>query len=216
MNELEFQQKLEKLQITHYGLRLFGVFFNVLDLPGIFGFVLGSALCPVPSARAAVGAIAGLLYLGAQIYLATKGYTVSKIILGRKVLNRDTLEKANPVIVMIRPILAHSWMFCMIGLAFVFAAMGAAFASIFHRSENTVYDKAYNDAVTASMTVGSMGIFSNIFFRYPKITWLHDTICQTIVVSVPHAQMKAEVFSKEAPVKTIEHKFPKQEKKEAA
>lgn len=81
--------------------------------------------------------------------------------------------------------------------------MGVAFASIFHRSENTVYDSAYNDAVTASMTVGSMGIFSNIFFRYPKITWLHDTICQTIAVSVPHAQMKAEVFSKEAPVKTI-------------
>lgn len=210
MSNFDFQEKFNNLTITSYEGRLLGIFFNPLDIPFMFGVFFGGTIAGKYGAF-----VFGVAYFVVQLFLATKGYTVSKFILGRKVLSKKTLDKANPAIIMIRPLLAQAWMGCMMGLYFVFFAFGAAFASLFHRQENTVYDSAYNDAMTASMAAGSVGLLSSVFVKFPNLVWLHDTLMQTLVVSVPYSQVKDEVFAKKT-IETAEIENNKAIEKDAA
>lgn len=209
MNEQQYQEKLSKLSFPDGRLRVFGGFFlNALDIPLAPVFLIATGLQVIQKDVGAgiVITLMGAAHLGLQIFLATKGYTISKVLLGRKVLDQRTLEKASPGIILLRPIVAQAWMYAMIFISLAAAMFGAAFASIFHSQGNSAYDRAYNNAVTSSMATASTGFVWRTLYKYPKMTWLHDTICKTVVVSVPYKQVKAELQGLPAPITKVENK----------
>ena len=59
--------------------------------------------------------------------------------------------------------------------------------------ENTNFDRAYNNAVSASAAAASSGFLAKFLRKYPKLIWLHDVICQTTVVSVSYGQVKSDL-----------------------
>ena len=103
------------------------------------------------------------------------------------------MKLANPFIILMRPLLAQAWMICMIGVSFGLVVMSVAFSSMFHREENTNFDRAYNNAVSASAAAASSGFLAKFLRKYPKLIWLHDVICQTTVVSVSYGQVKSDL-----------------------
>lgn len=191
----QYQEKLSNLTFTNPKLRVFtGFFANCFDI------VIGPALM-IGMVANGPGAVGGKIavslmcasILAAQIFLATKGYTISKVLMGRKVLDVRTLEKASVGAILLRPIIAQFWMYLMVGITFLATAFGGAFASLFHVNERDRYDAAYNQAVTASMAAASGGFVTKLLFQNPRLVWIHDTILKTTVVSVPYSQVIAEI-----------------------
>lgn len=191
----QYQEKLSTLTFTNPKLRVFtGFFGNCFDIILAPMLLLGTvATGPGPiGSKIAVGLFsAGII--AAQIFLATKGYTFSKVLFGRKVLDVRTLEKASVGAILLRPIIAQFWMYMMVGITFLATALGGAFASLFHVNERDRYDAAYNQAVTASMAAASGGFVTKLLFKNPRLVWIHDTMLKTTVVSVPYSQVIAEI-----------------------
>lgn len=211
MSELspeQYQQKVSKLTFTNPKVRIFtGFLLNPFDI------ILAPALM-MTFGLAGPGTVGSKISLtlfcatimGVQIFLATKGYTPSKFILGRKVIDVRTLEKASVFNVLARPVIAAAWMYCMIGVTFLSAALGGMFASLFHVKEYDRYDAAYNQALTTSMATASGGFVTKLLFKHPKLVWLHDTLLKTTVISVPYSQVIAEIKGQEVKHESHEQK----------
>jgi hypothetical protein len=191
----QYQEKLSKLTFTNPKLRVFtGFFLNQMDNI-LAPLLVGGLVMTGPGAigpKITIGLMAACI-AGAQVWLATKGYTPSKVLLGRKVIDVNTLEKASVANILIRPVIATFWMYFMIGVTFFAAALGGAFAGLFHVNERNRYDAAYNDALTASMATASGGFMMKILTKNPRVVWLHDTLLKTTVISVPYSQVVAEL-----------------------
>lgn len=194
----------DKVFLTDLRVRLLGVFYNWIDLPlipgAMLGFMLQGSVTKWSSQLGTCLLVTSFITMGIlQIYLAMKGYTISKVLLGRKVLNKNTLKKAHPFFILIRPVMAYGWMMCMFSVAFGLVAFSLAFASTLHREERTASDRAYNNAVNTAAAGASMGFLAKILYKYPKIVWLYDLVCQTTVASVSYDQVLSEIkFSKKA------------------
>ncbi len=213
-----YNEKLSTLKFPNAKWRVFSsVLLNMMDICVAPLLLLGMSLPMIgkdPSAGIVISLFA-ISHLGLQVYLATKGYTISKVILGRKVLDVNTLEKASVHAILIRPIVAQFWMYVMFGLSFFSGLLGVAFSSLFRADESNPYNRAYNDAVTTSMAVASTGFFWKTMAKYPKVVWLHDTLFKTVVVSVPHSIIFKELKNNNTMKAPVAHSKPVDIKKAA-
>ncbi|MBC7419715.1 MAG: RDD family protein [Bdellovibrio sp.] len=172
-----------------------GLFFNIIDVFfTCIPFAAAKVALTSNSFQQFVFSLPILLIsTGAVYFLLSRGYTPSKILLGRQVVDRTSFKPANPFVLFLRPLFAQVWMIAMATLLFTFALTGGAIAALFERKEYTALDKAVNDVNRAAATAAGLGLLVSFLYKFPKLVWMHDTIFQTTVIQKPYKQIFADL-----------------------
>ena len=194
MNQESQAQKNEIELVSNPTRMLTGALFNWIDTFGILVVATSTSnLTANETVNQYLNIFFSVLFLVTQIFLAVKGYTVAKVITGQQVINNKTQMPANALIQIIRPYLAQAWGGVLFNMYLFVTFFVATIGSLFLKKENTVYDQVHNEKVKAAAQVASAGALSYFFNKFPKLTWIYDTVLQTTVIKKSYTDIIAEL-----------------------
>ncbi len=129
------------------------------------------------------------IFTGLQLYLNYRGYAISKILLGRQVVSKKNHKPANMLIQFIRPHMSLMWSAILGQMFFLFTFTVGIVMSLFQREERNFSDRIANQQLKAQAAVVGAGLFGLFFYKFPKLTWMYDTVLGTTVVEKSYSKI---------------------------
>lgn len=179
------------VKLVPNGKRIFsGLFFVWTDI--LFLMIpakIFSNLTPSKAVNITLTTVFTAVFAGIQLYANYRGYSLSKIILGRQVVSKKNHKPANMLIQFIRPHMSLMWAM-MLGQMFVlFTFTVGLVLSLFQRKERNFSDHIANQQLKAQAAVAGVGLFGLFFYKFPKLTWMYDTILGTTVIEKSYKEI---------------------------
>ncbi len=201
MNSLQ-EQILAKAKISSVLGRILSMFIMVIDLMP-FGIAF-AAISDVSAGKMAfMVALPTLIFSGilfaAQIFLARQGLSFSKLILGRQIVNRKTLEPSHWLLVFIRPPISYAWAhICIFGFMAMTLLRGIGAQMTYENAGRSTIKKAVQAEIAHELNKERLhqetAEASYEFFSDPLKVFFYDRLFGSIVISAPRNLLWKSLF----------------------